>query len=70
MQLYFAVFICVFGYGIADVESAFGFDEASVTALSKGNARDDVARLVVNEFEFDMLLSSAHHFACAIVIDI
>ena len=70
MQLYFAVLVCVFGYGVTDVEGPFGLYEASVSALAECDTRKNVVGLVVNEFELDVFLPSANNLACALVVDV
>ena len=54
--------------GVADVEGTFGLDVAYMRTLSEGDAVHYIVGLVVNQFQFDMFLVTAHHFACSVVV--
>ena len=68
LQLDFSPFVRVFLYRITDVERLFGLYVTHLRTLAEGNAVHYIVRLVVYQFQLDVFLVSAHHFARAIIV--
>ena len=62
--------MCVFLDGVGDVERLLGLDVACLTALAEGYAVHDITTLVIDQFEFDVLLTTTDNLAGAVVIDL
>ena len=69
LQLYFAVLVGVVLQGVADVERLFRLYVPCLLALSECYSVDDVARLVVDEFQFYVFLLASDYLAGAVVVD-
>ncbi len=54
--------------GVCNVETAAAFDVSGSRALPEGNSVHYGTRLRIYQFQFDMLLLSAHHLAGAVII--
>ena len=54
--------------GVCNVETAAAFDVSGSRALPEGNSVHYGTRFRIYQFQFDMLLLSAHHLAGAVII--